>query len=457
MTEGSPGGGSDNGQEDGLPAAGGPTVSHSESGKTRRHHRVNWRRVSVWFLIVAASLFLVVSSLNVFVKREALDTTNFANSSGQLLENPQVRTQLSTYLVDQLYQHVDVAGELRKVLPKQVQGVAAPAAAALREYGQRAAFTVLGTSAVNAAFKNSVARAHAAFLKIVYSDPGRAKAVYLRLRPMVLTVASRMGLEKQAAKALPADAGKLTLFKESQISTIRTAIDAIRALSIYLALLIVFMLGLAIYLARGWRRRALIYSGFGVLVAGVLVLVARELAQTALLDAVVGSTPVRPAAAASYAILTDLLGTIAWTIIEIGALAIVLGWLSGPSRPAHALRRLFAPGLVRYPAIAWGIVTFLVMLLFMLVPITDATKVIHRIVVIILLAAGTEMLRRITKKEHPDGGWTFNDVHLPHRHAVEQAGGHGSRYDALDHVTRLRKQGVLTAEEADREKARILA
>ena len=43
---------------------------------------------------------------------------------------------------------------------------------------------------------------------------------------------------------------------------------------------------------------------------------------------------------------------------------------------------------MRYPAIAWGIVTFLVLLLFILVPITDGTKVITRSVVIILLAVG---------------------------------------------------------------------
>src|SRR5262249_16484339 len=98
----------------------------------------SWRGWLPCVLILLPGPIALVSALNVWVKRQALDTNNWTNSSAQLLENEKVRGALSVYLVDQLYQNVNVGKELQAQLPAQVKGVAAPLAGALREVLVRA-------------------------------------------------------------------------------------------------------------------------------------------------------------------------------------------------------------------------------------------------------------------------------------------------------------------------------
>ncbi|MGN6430262.1 MAG: hypothetical protein ACTHNB_05940, partial [Gaiellaceae bacterium] len=57
----------------------------------------SWRGWLPWVLIVLAAFIALVSALTVWVKRQALDTNNWTNSSAQLLENDKVRGALSVY------------------------------------------------------------------------------------------------------------------------------------------------------------------------------------------------------------------------------------------------------------------------------------------------------------------------------------------------------------------------
>ena len=68
-------------------------------------------------LIVLAFVILLVSALSIWVKRQALSTDNWTNASAQLLENDQIRGALSVYLVNQIYDNVDVSKELEQRLP----------------------------------------------------------------------------------------------------------------------------------------------------------------------------------------------------------------------------------------------------------------------------------------------------------------------------------------------------
>ena len=125
------------------------------------------QRQHLWLvrgLIVLASLLLVISALAIWTARTALDTPTWTDTSGQMLENPTIRSALSTYLVDQLYTNVNVANELQKYLPSQVKGLAAPAAAGLREYAYQGANRVLATPAVQSA--------------VAQREPGRAAGAH---------------------------------------------------------------------------------------------------------------------------------------------------------------------------------------------------------------------------------------------------------------------------------------
>src|SRR5262250_2197095 len=91
-----------------------------------------WRIITAWVLIVVATIVALGASLDVWVKRQALDTDNWVETSSNMLENDQIREALSVYLVDQLYANVDVQARLEQRLPDQLDSLAAPVAAAQR-------------------------------------------------------------------------------------------------------------------------------------------------------------------------------------------------------------------------------------------------------------------------------------------------------------------------------------
>jgi hypothetical protein len=67
-----------------------------------KHDRLAWRTWVPWTLVVIAAIIALISALNVWVKRQALSSDNWAKASSQLLENEKIRGALSIYLGNQL-------------------------------------------------------------------------------------------------------------------------------------------------------------------------------------------------------------------------------------------------------------------------------------------------------------------------------------------------------------------
>jgi hypothetical protein len=417
------------------------------------------RKIAVWVLIVVSTVVLLVAALTVWVKREVLDTNNFTASTTELMRNPKVQSALATFLVDQIYENVDVKADLQKQLPKNLQGLAGPAAAALNDYGTRAATRLLGTNAVIDLVQAATRLAHSEFLRIVDGKPDAGQKVYLQLRPVVLKLASRLGLEGQVAAKLPPDAGRFVVLDDGNgtVNTVRQSVKLVRALSLFLLILVVVLYAGAIWLARGWRREAILRCGAGVLIVGLLLFVIRRVLQGVLLDALVGQRPARPAVSAAYLILTGLLMAIAWTAVAVGLITVVLAFLAGQSRLARGFRTLAAPGLVRHPWIAWGVDALAVLLILIAAPIDDWNKLVSRLVTFAVIIGLTEAIRRGAEEEHPDGGWRWEDVDWPwHRAPAIAAAPAGDAVGQLERLTALQEKGAISNDEFDRMKAALV-
>jgi hypothetical protein len=417
------------------------------------------RKSAVWALIVVATLFLLIGSLTIWVKREVLDTKSFNATTTELLRNPEVQSAMAAFLVDQIYENVDVEADIERQLPNEVKGLAGPAAAALYEFGTRAATRLLAAPPVIRLVQLATRAAHAEFLRIVDSKPGTGERVYLELRPIVLILASRLGLEDQVAAKLPADAGRFVVLDRANrtIDTVQKGVRLVRALSLFLLLLVVALYGFAIWLARGWRREAILRSGAGVLLVGLLLLVVRKVLQGVLLDALVGQRPARPAVGAAYQILTELLAAIAWTAVAVGLIAVVFAFLAGPSRIGRGFRAFAAPALVRDPWIAWSIDGLAILVILIAAPIDDRNKLVSRLVTFAVIIGLTEMIRRRTREEHPDGGWHPDHGGRPRPRAAPAAAAPGSdTIGQLERLTALRDRGAITNEEFGRMKAPLV-
>ena len=79
-------------------------------------------------MLVLATVLSVFAIFAVWANRQLLDSSYWASTNTKFLENSAIRSELSSYLTNQVYANVDVAGEIRAGLPKQLKPLAGPAA-----------------------------------------------------------------------------------------------------------------------------------------------------------------------------------------------------------------------------------------------------------------------------------------------------------------------------------------
>jgi transcriptional regulator with XRE-family HTH domain len=161
--------------------------------------------------------------------------------------------------------------------------------------------------------------------------------------------------------------GQLLLMDSTQLDGVRTLIQALRNLGFVLPLLVLLLYLAAIYLAKGWRREALIAAGGGILAATLLLLLARRLIGGAVESSLASSETVEPAIKSVWEIVSDGLRERALFILVIGLAFVGAGVLAGPGRHAVAVRRFLAPYLRDQPVLIYSVVavSFLLWLAFL--------------------------------------------------------------------------------------------
>jgi hypothetical protein len=362
------------------------------------------RAIAVWALVVSASLLLLISSLTVWVKRQALDTDAWTNTSGQMLANDEIRQQLSIYLVDTIFTSSDATARIQAALPANRAGLAPVIAGALRNFAVQAADRFLATSQAQALWEAANRKAHENLLAVLNGeDVGRFQtaegSVVLDLSPAIHRLQDRLGL---TGERLGPDAGKITILNSDQLSTAQTSLKVIKALTIVLVLVVLFLYGLAIYLARGHRRRILRASAASFVIAGVLLLVIQRVVGNEVVNSLVSTDAIRPAGRDAWIIGTELLRGIAVALIAYGVLAIIGAWLAGPTRWATSIRRWLAPVFRDQPWAVYGIVAVAFLLVLAWGP-TQSTRTWFGILLLGgLLFFGVAMLHRQTVAEFPE-------------------------------------------------------
>src|SRR6516165_1189478 len=91
------------------------------------------RSAAVWTLLVLASIITLVSTLTLWVNRQLLNNNEFRAANAKIIRDPQVQTALATFMVNQLYDSVNVQQSLEQRLPPNLKQLAAPIATALRQ------------------------------------------------------------------------------------------------------------------------------------------------------------------------------------------------------------------------------------------------------------------------------------------------------------------------------------
>ena len=431
------------------------------------------RRAVPIILIVLATLIGILSVLAIWVKRQALETDTWVDTSGQLLEDETISDAIGDFLVASLFDNVDVQGEIASKLPPQAEPLAGPLAGGLRQLANRAADEALQSGQAQAAWEAANRAAHQKLIALL-EDEGEFVSttdgvVTLDLTDLVTQLSANLGLPGELASKLPAGAASIEIMKSDELSAAQSALKAFRTIGWILVGLTFLLFGLAIYLARGRRRETLRAVGFSFVMIGVVALVARNAGGSAVTGALASTTASEAPVSDTWEIGTSLLKDMGQSLFAYGIVIVLAAWLAGPTRLATSIRHWLTPYL-RQPAYAFGGLAVLLVLLFWWDPVVATHRIAPSILLIILLAIGVEALRRQVIREFSDHVTTGSPAGIAHGIAdrmresregkVAAPAGGAAAGDAkiaeLEKLASLKESGVLTDEELAAEKRRIL-
>jgi hypothetical protein len=365
------------------------------------------RSILVWALFVIGTLVVLVGSLTLWVKRQALDTDSWVNTSANLLENDQVREALSVYIVDQLYANADPQEVLEERLPTNLQGLAGPLAGALRQPAIDGVDRFLQRPRVQDLWEDVNRAAHQELLAVL-NDETRGNittgggTVTLNLRTLIVNIGNELGFGETLDSRLPEDVGQIEILQSDQLEAAQTGVKLIKWMSWLVIVIALACYAGAIWLARD-RRAMLRNVGAALLVVGILLLVIRRVVGNYIVDALASGESVREAVDSTWFIGTSLLGEVAWALIVYGVVILLGTWLAGPSRYATCARGFTGPTLRDRPGIAWGALAVVYLLLLLWAPVPALRNWPGVLLLGALVALGFEAFRRVTVGELEGG------------------------------------------------------
>jgi hypothetical protein len=439
---------------------------------------------------VIGSLLAFLSVFAIWTERQALNTDEWVHTSGRLIQNSTIREEVSNYLVDQLYENVDVEKELSEKLPGDTKDLAGPISGGLRQVAGSGAEKVLENTTAQELWKSANRTTHEQLLEVLEEKEGTLATeegkVSLNLGSLVTNLATQVGIGANLAEKLPPDAGQITILRSDQLKTAQDVVVAIKGLALILSLLTFLCLGLAIYLSRESRWVTVLYCGVGLIAAGFAVIVFREVAGGIVVGQLVEEESVKPAAEAAWSIGTSLMTSIATTAIVIGVLFGIAGWLASPTGSARSTRRVLAPTLREHVPYVYAGLAIVVCIYFLQAPTQNLRSFLTTLVIAGLAAFGIHELRKQAAEEYPDAdyaevfgrtkdrvvdavkdanlGERASKLRLPEMRKPSGAGessapaadGQDARLARLERLATLHEKGVLTDEELAAEKARVL-
>jgi hypothetical protein len=459
------------------------------------------RRRTVKGLVILGSVLAFLSVFAIWTERQALNTDDWVSTSGRLIQDQTIRAAVGDYLVDQLYENVDVESELKEILPGETKDLAGPAAGGLRQVAGDGAEKVLETSTAQGLWEDANRSAHEQLISVL-EDKGEAVSteegnVSLNLGSLLTNLADQVGIGQGLAAKLPPDAGQIQILRSDQLKTAQNIAVAIKGLALVLSLLTFAAFAGAIYLSREGRWVTVLYSGIGLVAAGFAVIVFREIAGGIVVDQLVKTESAKPAGEATWSIATSLMTSIATTAIVVGILFAIAGWLASPTGSARSTRRVIAPVLRHHVAYVYTGLALIVCLYFLSAPTQGLRSFLTTLIVAGMGAFGIHELRRQTAEEFPEADYSdvfgetrdkvvgaVKDANIGERvgeqasklrlpemkrpdpgsaddgeapTAVIPANEEDARLQRLERLAALRDKGVLTEEEFAAEKSRLLS
>lgn len=368
-----------------------------------RPHR-GWVR----FLTILVGIVTVIAVLSTWVDRQVFDTEEWGETSIELLQNSEIQKAVADYAVSELYANVDVDAELKEVLPGDTKDLSGVAAGALRQVADQGAQRALGDSRIQDLWRAANERAHETLIAVLEDESDVISTtdgeVKLELQPLIVEIADQVGLGDQARDNIPESVGEIEIVDSEELATAQTVTGLIHGTALVASILALLLITLTIYLSPGYRWLSLLWIAITLIIASIVILILRSVAGDILVPEL--ATPdVQPAAQAAYDIATEMLKSIAWTVIWASVLMIILSWLISPNNAATSTRRFLSAPIGRYPGALYGVLG-LIAFIFLITGADDQRDFLVRLLIVILVFTGTYFFRRQLMLENPDADFS---------------------------------------------------
>lgn len=419
-------------------------------------------RVSAGILVALGALCILVSTVSVWLRDVALDPDVWADTSSQLLESENVRDVLGVYIVDQAASAADAQARLEEALPTELKPLAGPLSSQLRSVAYQSASRALARPRVQELWRSSNRAVNEQLVALLEGDTERlsvsGNAVVLNLDQVVADVAGRVGLGTSATEAIQGRVEPVVILRSDQLTTAQKIVKALKALSFWPLVFGLLCWGAAIYLAVSRRRQTLRNIAISLGAIGLLLLVVVRLGGDAIVNKLVESESVKPAAHDVWSVMTSLLTESAEAGIFVGLIALLGTWFAGPGMRAAAGRRWLAPAFRDRPLLVHGVLAA-VLLVFLAWGPAGTPRRLGTIVIAAALAfIGLEILRRQTVREFPEEAGRRRPL-SPLSSLRRRGAGHdehpAERLESLERLAALHERGALSDEEYEAEKALI--
>jgi hypothetical protein len=323
------------------------------AGRHPARRRFRWRSLLSVVLVVLGCVLAPVAGVAVWTNNQLSDTDRFVRSVSPLVDDPDVQNALTNRLTATVFEYVDVQG-LADDAVDELNGLGLPPELVAR----LGTLTPTLTSAVQGFVRDKIAEvvagpqfasawdqairvAHRQMDAVLSGEAEsivvRGDTVYLDLAPFIDVVKQRLsdaGLT--AVDLVPEVHPTVALAKADTLVRAQTAYSTMDTVADVLPWVVLMLLAVGVYLARN-RWRALVGTGLG-LALSMVVLAAGLLVARGLL---VGQVPeaAAPATASGFDIVVTYLRLGLRTLLVLGLVVALAGFLAGRSETAVRIRR----------------------------------------------------------------------------------------------------------------------
>lgn len=314
------------------------------------HSRGRSAAVIAW--VVLGSLLLALAIPAIWVNRTLMDTDRWVETMAPLASDPAIQTTVANAVSDAVLEAVDVSALTEQYLPEQLQPLAAPIAGAVENFVRTQTLNFTRSDKFATAWAEANRITHATLVKVITERDGAvlsnqggvisihtgpiAEEIKQRLVDRGLTILNRVPTTRLDKE--------IVLVDQPWIAEAARMVNQLQALAYWLPLLAAVAYGLALLTATD-RRKAILWAGWGALIATILPLQGLYLGRVPVVSyfSSLGSG-YGPAAEAAYGIVFRDLASMERWVALIAALIVLGALVAGPARAAVAIRGAFTGG-----------------------------------------------------------------------------------------------------------------